>query len=396
MPEKKTAMTIKTAISNDRKYRNNKMTKKDKNIEILVTDDDDNLRETLSEILEFEGYGVLRAANVKECLDIAANNFLGVILMDYNLPDGTGIDAVKEIKKISPYSQISMITAYASLDAAVQAVQESVYDFLIKPVDFDYLKRAVKMAVEKLILERSNRELMERLKERNAKLGDLNNMKTKFLSIVSHDISNSMTALRMTYDMLKKTITSPDDEQKKKMGFIEEGIEQVFMLVKDLVDWAAMENGAVRLDKADFDLCGLIQNIYEVFKEKAKAKNIEAFFYGCDMLKVFGDAKRIKQVLLNILENALRHTPENGSITVSLVKFDDKNAKVSVKDSGCGISPSDIGRLFESFYQKGDCGRLGLGLSIAREIVLSHGGKIWAESAGEGKGAEFIFILPIL
>ncbi|MDR0646424.1 MAG: hybrid sensor histidine kinase/response regulator [Elusimicrobiota bacterium] len=371
------------------------MTKKNKNIKILVTDDDNNLKETLSEILEFEGYGVLRAANVGQCLDIAKDNFLGVILMDYNLPDGTGIDAVKEIKKISPHSQIIMITAYASLDAAVRAVQESVYDFLIKPVDFDYLKRAVKTAVEKITLEQSNRELMEKLKERNAKLSELNNMKTKFFSIVSHDISNSMTVLRMTYDMLKKTIASPDEEQKKKMNFMEEGIEQVFMLVKDLVDWAAIEKGALRLDKTGFDLSDLVKSFHEVFKEKAEAKNIETFFNGCGRLEVFADAKRIKQILLNIAENALRHTPQNGSITISVMKIGDKNAKVSVKDTGCGISPSDTGRLFESFYQKGNCGRLGLGLSIAREIALSHGGKIWVESEGEGKGAAFSFILPL-
>jgi signal transduction histidine kinase len=372
------------------------MAENNKNIKILVTDDDDNLRETLSEILEFEGYDVLRAANIRQCLELVRDNFFGVILMDYNLPDGTGIDAVKEIKKISEDSQIIMITAHASLDAAVQAVHESVYDFLIKPVAFDYLKRVVKMAAERMTLERSNRELMEQLKERNIQLSNLNNMKTKFFSIVSHDLSNSITALRMIYDMLKKSIASPDEKQKKKMVFMEEGIEQVFMLVKDLVDWAAIEKGSLRLDKTPFDLTALTKGIYEVFKEKAKAKNIAMFFYGDSAAEVFGDGRRIRQVLSNLIENALRHTPANGSVAVSVVKIDDKNAKVFVKDTGCGINSCDVGRLFDIFYQKGDCGRMGLGLPIARDIVINHGGKIWAESEGEGKGAMFSFILPLL
>jgi signal transduction histidine kinase len=367
----------------------------EKTVKILVVDDDDNLRETLSELLEIEGYDVYQAGSAKECMELVSRDFFNVILMDYNLIDGTGLDVVKEIRKFNTRSQIIMITAHASLNAVVKAIQESVYDFLIKPVDFDYLKRAIKMALEKFYLEQSNRELLQRLKDTNRDLSNLNSMKSKFFSVVSHDLSNSMMAVKMSYDMLKKTIPRPDDNQKKKMYYMEDSLAQVLLLIKDLVDWAAIEKGKLRLEKNKFELTASIKNACEVFKEKAKLKDICMRFEGEREIPVFGDVKRIRQVISNIAENAIRHTPENGKIVISVVKTDYKNAKVSVRDFGDGIAPEDTADLFESFFQKGQGGRLGLGLSIAQDIVLNHNGKVWAESEGVGKGAVFSFTLPI-
>jgi len=369
---------------------------KKQDIKILVVDDDDNLRGTLCELLEMEGYSAVPAATAAQCMALVKKEFFNIILMDYNLPDGTGLDTVKEIRKLNTHTQILMITAHASLNLAVKAMQESVYDFLTKPVDFDYLKRTVKMALEKFFLEQSNRELVAQLKTTNKDLTNLNNMKSRFFSIVSHDLSNSMMAVKMSYDMLSRTITAPDDNQKRKMQFMDESLAQIFLLGKDLVDWAAIENGKLRLEKADFDLVSSIKSAYEVFKEKAKLKKIDMKFEGKGAIQVFGDVKRIRQVIANIAENAIRHTPENGRIIISVVKIDDKNAKVSVKDSGAGIEPEETSQLFESFFQKGSGGRLGLGLSIAKDIVLNHNGRIWAESEGKGRGAVFSFTLPVV
>ena len=368
----------------------------DKQEKILVVDDDDNLRGTLSELLEIEGYDVYQAGSAQECMSLVRNDFFNVILMDYNLVDGTGLDVVKQIRQFNTQSQIIMITAHASLNAVVKAIQESVYDFLIKPVDFDYLKRTIKMALEKFYLEQSNRKLVEQLKATNADLSNLNSMKSKFFSIVSHDLSNSLMALKMSYDMLQKTIKNPDDNQKKKMQYMNDSLGQIFLLVKDLVDWAAIEKGKLRLEKTEFELTSSIKSAYEIFKEKAKLKDIYMSFDGEEEIMVYGDAKRIRQVISNITENAIRHTPENGRISISVVKIDAKNAKVSVKDSGVGIAPSETKELFKSFYQKGAGGRLGLGLSIAQDIIINHEGKIWAESEGEGCGATFSFTLPVI
>ncbi len=369
----------------------------EKQVKILVVDDDNNLRETLVDLLEIEGYKVYQAGTAAECLDICASEFFNVILMDYNLPDETGLDVIRKIRSFNQDTQIIMITAYASLNSIVEAMQESVYDFLMKPVDFDYLKRTINRALEKYFLEQSNKELLAELKTRNADLDRLNNMKSKFFSIVSHDLSNSLMTLKMSFDMLKKKLT-PSEDQQKKLMFMDESIGQIEHLIKDLVDWAAIEKGKLRIEKAPFELSGSLQKTAEIFKEKAAKRNIVVTFESVGEIPVVADEKRIRQVISNILENAVRHTPDNGHISIVVSKIDAKNAKVSVADSGDGIEPEMAPQLFTSFTQVGDknrVGRLGLGLSIAKDIILNHEGRIWAHSEGLGKGASFNFTLPI-
>ena len=369
----------------------------DKQVKILIVDDDNNLRDTLADLLEIEGYRVYQAGNGKECMDLVASDFFNVILMDYNLPDETGLDLIRKIRGFNQESQIVMITAYASLNSIMEAMKESVYDFLIKPVDFDSLKRTINRALDKYFLEQSNKELLAQLKLRNADLDRLNNMKSKFFSIVSHDLSNSLMTLKMSFDMLKKKLT-PDAEQAKKMSYMDESVGQIEHLIKDLVDWAAIEKGKLRIEKTKFELTSSLRKTAEIFKDKAGKRSISVTFQSEGEIAVFADEKRIRQVISNILENAVRHTPDGGKIAITVGKLDEKNAKVSVADSGDGIDPEKAPDLFTSFTQVGDknrVGRLGLGLSIAKDIVNNHGGRIWAQSKGLGQGATFNFTLPI-
>jgi len=369
----------------------------EKQVKILVVDDDNNLRETLVDLLEMDGYKVYQAGTAAECLDLCSGEFFNIILMDYNLPDENGMELIRKIRAFNKESQIIMITAYASLNAIMEAMQESVYDFLIKPVDFDYLKRTINRALDKYFLEESNRELLAQLKTRNEDLDRLNNMKSKFFSIVSHDLSNSLMTLKMSFDMLRKKLT-PDEDQQKKMMFMEESISQIEHLIKDLVDWAAIEKGKLRIEKTRFELTESLKKTAEIFKAKAAKRAINVTFESCGPVPVVADEKRIRQVISNILENAVRHTPDNGTIEIVVSKIDEKNAKVSVTDSGDGIDPEQAPNLFTSFTQVGAkdrVGRLGLGLSIAKDIITNHDGRIWAHSEGLGKGASFNFTLPI-
>lgn len=364
---------------------------------ILIVDDDSHLRETLRDLLEMEGYKIYEAGSGQEAMRMVVSDFYHIILMDFNLTDKTGIEVIKDIRKLNTDSQILMMTAHASLDTAVKAIQESVYDFLIKPVDFNYLRRAIKKAEEKLFLEQENKRLIEILKRNNEELERLNNMKSKFLSMASHDLSNSLMTLQISFEMLSSTL-KPDAEQKKKMDFINSSILQISRLINDLVDWASIEQGKFRLEKNYFEIDKIIEEIIVGPKVRALQKNIEVSMHAAKDLKMIcADKRRISQVILNLLENAIRHTPRGGHISVSIDKMED-SACVSVKDTGEGIDPSELPKLFQSFYQpsggKSPQGRLGLGLSIAKEIIQNHDGKIWVESDGVGKGASFKFTIP--
>ncbi|MCX5790190.1 MAG: hybrid sensor histidine kinase/response regulator [Elusimicrobia bacterium] len=372
---------------------------------ILIVDDDAHLRDSLRDNLELDGYEVDEAGTGAEALAAAAKGF-DVILMDFNLPDATGIDVIHSIRKTDTDSQILMLTAHASLDAALRAIQEAVYDFLTKPVDFDHLKRAIAKALDKQRVERENRRLIKELKaandeakRANDKLLNLSNMKSKFMSMSSHDLSNALMTLQVSYEMLEQSIT-PTPEQAKRMQYIGGSITQIARLVEDLVDWAAIEQGKLRLERAEFAPGKLVEDAVVGPQSKAAQRGLELKVeLEPSLPAVVGDKKRISQVLHNLLENALRHTQRGGTVTVFVSKSGGE-VRFAVKDTGEGIAPTELSKIFESFYQTAanggaERGRLGLGLSISREIVAMHGGRIWVESEGKGKGATFIFTVPL-
>lgn len=368
---------------------------------VLIVDDDSHLRETLRDILEWEGYEVFEAASGAEAMSLIACDFYHIILMDFNLTDKTGIEVIKDIRKLNKDSQILMMTAHASIETAIKAIQESVYDFLIKPIDPNQLKNAIRRAEDKLMLEQENERLLNVLKDQNKELDRLNNMKSKFLSMASHDLSNALMTLQISFEMLCASIKQPTDDQKKKMEFINTSIQQISRLVGDLVDWASIEQGKFRLEKNYFEMDKLVEELIVGPKARASQKSIDI---SVDIIKdglkmVCADKRRISQVILNLLENAIRHTSRGGKIVVRIEKAKEEDGVcVSVIDNGEGIASDVLEKLFQSFYQppgsKQGHGRLGLGLSISKEIIQSHNGRIWVESEGVGKGSSFRFIIP--
>ncbi|MBI5623130.1 MAG: hybrid sensor histidine kinase/response regulator [Elusimicrobia bacterium] len=374
----------------------------DAKAKVLVCDDEKNMRDTIRDNLEDAGYEVTEVATGPAAVAAAGKGAFDVILMDYKLMDPagkesmTGIEAIKQIRMRDTESQILMLTGHASLDIAVQSIQESVYDFIQKPVDIDYLKRRIGQATDKLRLQRENKRLIEELRQKNSELSSLNDMKSKFMSMASHDLSNALMTLQVSFEMLSSTLV-PDAEQKKRMTYISSGINQIRRLVEDLVDWASIEQGKFRLEKDWFSPAALVEEIVIGPQGRAAARglSLKAQVNG-SLPMVLADRRRISQVINNLLENAIRHTMKGGSVTLA-VEAKGRDALFSVRDTGEGIAPEDHEKIFQSFCQgssQQERGRLGLGLSISKEIVESHGGAISVASPGPGKGATFSFTLP--
>ncbi len=364
---------------------------------ILIVDDDANIREGVGDILDAEGYAIAQAGSGGEAVAQVKKTSFDVILMDYNLTDGTGIDAIKQIRALNADSQILMITGNASLDTAVKAIQESVDDFLTKPVQPDLLKRAIEKSLEKMRLKQENRRLIEDLKKVNDQLSRLSAMKSKFMSMASHDLSNSLMTLQVSFEMLAQTI-KPDEDQKKRMHYISNGIGQISRLIEDLVDWASIEQGKFRLETNLFDPGTMVEEVVIGPQARAQSRGLTLRTeIAAGLPTISADKKRLAQVLNNLLENAVRHTPRGGTVLVRVAR-DGGAVRFAVADNGDGIAAGELSKIFESFYQGAGTssgGRLGLGLSISREIVHSHKGRIWVESAGQGKGATFLFTIPV-
>jgi len=361
---------------------------------ILIVDDDANLRETITDLLDMSGLSSDEAESGAAALELIKGGGYDVALVDYNLPDITGIELIKKIRGVSDEVQILMMTGHASLNTAIDAIKESVYSFLVKPVDFKDLLNAIKKAGEKLALERENKRLIQLLKERNAQLDRLNMIQSRLTEVTSHDLSNVLMTLEISYDMLKSSLLNPDAEQREKIAFISRGIAQLKRLTGDLSDLAAIKQGKFRIVKNCFELPALIRDVLMSERQAALNKNIAVTLKVAPGLKmIMADKRRTEQVLFNLVENALRHTPRGGHIDVTAKSAGDF-VLISVKDSGEGIEPEMADKIFQDFYQAAPGGGLGLGLSIAKEIVKSHGGDILAKSGGKGKGAEFKFTLP--
>ncbi len=370
-------------------------------VRILIVDDDPHIRESLFDVLEDAGYEVFKASGEKEALSEVRTHSFDVILMDYNLPNSTGIQVIKKIRKIDLKSQILMLTADRTQETAVMAIQESVADFLVKPVDVDHLKHAISNSLEKLRLMRENERMSLELKKTNENLEHLDRMKSKFLSMSSHDLSNALMALQASFELLSQTI-NPSEEQKKRMTAISSSISQLTRLTADLVDWASIENGKFRIER---EMCRpeiLLQEILPGSQARAQARGIK-FTEKIEksLPDIYADKRRISQVLNNLLENAIRYTSKGGEISVYAMRALNENSKPAirfgVKDSGDGILPTELNKIFQSFYQGPDAskgGRLGLGLATSKEIIEAHDGKMGVESEGIGHGATFFFTIP--
>ena len=234
----------------------------------------------------------------------------------------------------------------------------------------------------------------------NQELGRLNEMKSKFLSMVVHDVRTPLASIRGFSELLLKKGIGVKEEQYLKNIVL--STDQLGHLISDLTDLAMIEAGKLKMEKARIDFVNIARDIIPGISVNAQKKGVELVVGGTlpSDLMVNGDRFRLSQVLMNLLNNAIKFTPAGKRVELTL-RAEGRHAAAYIKDSGIGIHPSETKRIFEKFYQakyqKDEKLRKqgwGLGLSIAQEIIRSHKGEIGAASPGLGKGSTFWFKVP--
>jgi signal transduction histidine kinase/CheY-like chemotaxis protein len=222
--------------------------------------------------------------------------------------------------------------------------------------------------------------------------------KDEFIATVSHELRTPMTSILGWARML--ALGGLDEElQREALGSIERSIRSQAKLIEDLLDDARISSGKLQLDRRPLDLVAVVDEAVTLIRPVAQAKGIMLSFDATTpQCQTQGDPIRIQQVISNIVGNAIKFTPQDGRIAVRL-RRDASDALIDITDSGPGISPALLPHVFDRFRQaKLATDRqsgLGLGLTIARELVEMHGGSIHAASDGEGKGATFTVRLPV-
>lgn len=228
---------------------------------------------------------------------------------------------------------------------------------------------------------------------------EIDKMKNELISNVSHELRTPLSTIKegiaLVYD---GSLGSLQADQKDMIGRVTNNIDRLGRLIDDLLDMSKIEAGRMELNKSSVDIPAFIEEILSSFQNQAKNKKIELRSHvQKDILPLYIDRDRIGQVLTNLIANSIKFTPAHGCITVGL-EDKGKEVEISVADTGIGISAKNITELFDRFSQFNRVygpggGGTGLGLTISKEIIDMHGGRIWAVSEG-GKGSTFIFCLP--
>jgi signal transduction histidine kinase len=226
-----------------------------------------------------------------------------------------------------------------------------------------------------------------------------NRHKSEFLAHMSHELRTPLNAIIGFSEMLKEEYFGEMNEKQMEYSVdIHSSGKHLLSLINDILDLSKVEAGRMELEVSEFDLPMAIENAMTLIKERAARHGINLEVSVDEKLDCFhGDERKFKQILVNLLTNAVKFTPEGGRISVAAGK-NNGVVEVSVADTGVGIAPDDQERIFEEFRQaKGDVTNkaegTGLGLTLTRKIIELHGGKIWVESE-LGKGATFSFTLP--
>jgi signal transduction histidine kinase len=239
-------------------------------------------------------------------------------------------------------------------------------------------------------------EANDELSAAHEKLRDLDRLKGQFINTAAHELNTPMTPVLLQLSLLKTGKRGTlDEEQMQSVEVIERNVMRMNSLVREMLDVARTQAGRLAIRPEEFALRGVLLEAIHDYAAVAKARDVLVLVEPGRDLSVVADRGRVAQVLSNLLSNAVRLTPANGSITLA-TREEPGEVVVSVTDTGIGLSEPQLGALFQPFMRIHEelAGGTGLGLYICRGLMEGMGGRLWAQSPGPGKGAVFSFSLP--
>jgi signal transduction histidine kinase len=366
-------------------------------LQVLLVEDNSGDALLLREMFKKEKPGSFQLTHVSslgEALVLLAKGGMDIVLLDLGLPDGHGLDTVRRAHAVAPEIPLIVLTGLEDEALVAEAMKEGAQDYLIKgQIENRALPRALRHSIERQRMQ-SETELIRKHQMQ---------FKDEFLSHVSHELRSPLTAIHQFVTILQDGLAGALVlEQHQYLQIVLRNVKQLDSMINDLLDVTRVQSGKLILELQYASASDAIVYVVNTLKEAAKAKGIALDSDIEDGLPmVCADPTRIRQILVVLVDNAIKFTPTGGVVKVKARTFgDDPNLVVlEVSDTGCGISPNLTERIFERLFQAPDpawAGRkgLGLGLYICKELVTLQGGHIWAKSI-PGQGAAFSFTLPV-
>ena len=358
-------------------------------VRVLVIEDNDADARLITEILrevETPRFVPTFADRLSGGITCLERETFDVALLDLELPDTTGIDTFARLHFVAPHIPTVVLTSLDDKEFALKAVQHGAQDYLVKgSMDGPLLTRALLYAIER---ERLSTEI-----QRQARQLERDKTRAQFVEIMAHELRNPMSVVKAILTLLRVQVERGGLPQNATGRILtaEREVDRVSALLTEVLDAFRMDKGQLDLSVEHVDLVDVARSALWPFQMSEEERS---FSLEHDQPEVFttADARRIEQVVRNLLENAIKYSPPQSQITVR-VQGADGRARISVSDQGPGIPEDQIQQIFDGFYRATnvtarDLGGLGLGLFICKAIVEQHGGSIWAEN-GATTGATF-------
>jgi signal transduction histidine kinase len=371
---------------------------------ILVVDDEPGIRMGCQRALGSEGYEVDTAADGEEALHKLERQAYDLVLLDVMMPGIGGLEMLEQIGELDPNIVCIVITGYATVELAVQAIKRGAYDFIAKPFDSDTLLLTVNQGMERRTLSMQSQRLAQleaqaqALAREKAQLQHLDKVKSAFTLTVAHELRAPVAAIQSYLRLILDGYIAPED-QRHYLERAERRAEAQLELITDLLDLARLQDPDLRVEIESVSLEDVLNEVLDAMAANAGEKEIEVTREVEDGLpSVQINPRHAKQLWNNLISNAIKYTPKGGKVRVSLQQLDGELVG-AVEDTGIGIPQDEIGMIFEEFFRakaaKAETQMgTGLGLSIVKRILETYGGSIELESE-PGKGSTFRFHLPV-
>ena len=424
---------------------------------ILYVDDDPVNRTLVNRLLSSYDFKVIEATTGMEGLQIAQKNPPDLVLMDINMPGLDGNETTTRMRGITGLQDIPIVavTAVTTKGARELALAAGCNGYISKPIDIDEFPHQIIAYLEgqhenltsdekehylgqysKKLVERLETKILE-LEDANLRLQKIDKVKADFITVAAHELRTPITLIYGYAKLLQSEVETSEDPDKGHgsvfdlAGRIYHSIHRLSEVVNDILNISLIEANEMRIERTPVNLETIISAALQDIDPTKNDRQLNITIEEMDNLPlVMGDASRLQQMFWNILSNAIKSTPDGGSILIKgqVVMPDPPNAErtfnisaqesqqgsiiVSVKDNGIGIDVSEQMNIFDRFYIVDDTtyhsssktafggGGMGLGLPIARGIVEAHDGRIWVESTGrqennENSGSTFYVLLPL-
>ena len=391
---------------------------------VLVVEDNPEMNQFILTTLATE-YRTATAANGQEGLEKAIVLQPDLILSDVMMPYLSGDQLVQQLRSHPELDTTPVVMLTAKDDLRVQLLRQGAQDYLMKPFSVEELRARVgnliaikrvrdllqqelasqnhdlEALVEEVSLRRRELQVaLNTLQQQAEELEQANRLKDEFLAIVSHELRTPLNAILGWAEVLQtrkfdETITA------RALETIERNARLQTQLIENLLDVSRLLRGKLLLDKHPVDLQPIVESAVQTVQPEAKVKTIQLDTHLNGAIgSVAGDRDRLQQVVENLLSNAIKFTPDGGQVAIQLEQQNGE-VRIQVSDTGQGIRADVLPYVFDYFRQADSSntrrhGGLGLGLAIVRQLVELHGGDIQVESQGEGKGAVFTVVLPLM